>query len=99
MFLGLLGALLRGQMLEPAVRRASAAAAYVVARRGCAFAEKVLFHLLDDRGLVLAAGGIEPVFVQQHLAEFRPPLPGLERDVIVDFLTQLRIERRLIQAG
>jgi 5-dehydro-2-deoxygluconokinase len=38
-FLGnLFGALLRGQLLEPAVRRASAAAAYVVARRGCAFA-------------------------------------------------------------
>jgi 5-dehydro-2-deoxygluconokinase len=38
-FLGnLVGALLRGQLLEPAVRRASAAAAYVVARRGCAFA-------------------------------------------------------------
>jgi 5-dehydro-2-deoxygluconokinase len=38
-FLGnLVGALLRGQPLELAVRRASAAAAYVVARRGCAFA-------------------------------------------------------------
>lgn len=38
-FLGnLVGALLRGQLLETAVRRASAAAAYVVARRGCAFA-------------------------------------------------------------
>jgi 5-dehydro-2-deoxygluconokinase len=38
-FLGnLVGALLRGQLLEPAVRQASAAAAYVVARRGCAFA-------------------------------------------------------------
>jgi len=38
-FLGnLVGALLRGQLLEPAVQRASAAAAYVVARRGCAFA-------------------------------------------------------------
>jgi len=37
-FLGnLVGALLRGQLLEPAVLRASAAAAYVVARRGCAF--------------------------------------------------------------
>jgi 5-dehydro-2-deoxygluconokinase len=38
-FLGnLVGALLRDQLLETAVRRASAAAAYVVARRGCAFA-------------------------------------------------------------
>jgi 5-dehydro-2-deoxygluconokinase len=38
-FLGnLVGALLRGDLLEPAVRRASAAAAWVVARRGCAFA-------------------------------------------------------------
>jgi 5-dehydro-2-deoxygluconokinase len=38
-FLGnLVGALLRGHALEPAVRRAAAAAAYVVARRGCAFA-------------------------------------------------------------
>jgi 5-dehydro-2-deoxygluconokinase len=38
-FLGnLVGALLRGEPLEPAVQRASAAAAWVVARRGCAFA-------------------------------------------------------------
>jgi 5-dehydro-2-deoxygluconokinase len=38
-FLGnLVGALLRGEPLERAVLRASAAAAYVVARRGCAFA-------------------------------------------------------------
>jgi 5-dehydro-2-deoxygluconokinase len=38
-FLGnLVGALVRGESLEPAVHRASAAAAWVVARRGCAFA-------------------------------------------------------------
>jgi 5-dehydro-2-deoxygluconokinase len=38
-FLGnLVAALLRGMLPEPAVLRASAAAAYVVARRGCAFA-------------------------------------------------------------
>lgn len=38
-FLGnLVDALLRGQSLKPAVQRATAAAAYVVARRGCAFA-------------------------------------------------------------
>jgi len=38
-FLGaLVAALLRGQLLEAGVRRASAAAAYVVSRRGCAFA-------------------------------------------------------------
>lgn len=38
-FLGnLVAALLGGLLLEPAVARASAAAAYVVARRGCAFA-------------------------------------------------------------
>jgi len=35
---GLVAAILAGLALEPAVRRASAAAAYVVARRGCAFA-------------------------------------------------------------
>ena len=38
-FLGsLVAALLAGVVLEPAVRRAAAAAAYVVSRRGCAFA-------------------------------------------------------------
>jgi 5-dehydro-2-deoxygluconokinase len=38
-FLGnLVAALLRGMAVEPAVERASAAAAYVVSRRGCAFA-------------------------------------------------------------
>ena len=38
-FLGnLVAALLRGLSLEPAVQRAAAAAAYVVSRRGCAFA-------------------------------------------------------------
>jgi 5-dehydro-2-deoxygluconokinase len=45
-FLGnLVGALLRGQLLEPAVLRASAAAAYVVARRGCAFAMPTVAEL------------------------------------------------------
>src|SRR5262245_52113098 len=57
----------------------------VFRRRGGAFAEKVLFHLADNYFLVFAAGGIQAVFVQEHFAEFGPLIPGLLRDVVVDF--------------
>jgi len=72
---------------------------HVFFRRGHAFAEKVLLHLLDDDFLILAAGGVETIFIEQHLAELRPPVPCLLRDIVIDFLAQFAVEGRLLQTG
>src|SRR6059036_2855154 len=65
-----------------------------VLRRGRgALAEEELFHLFHDHFLILLARRIQAIFVQKHLAVLRPLAPGLLRNLIVDFLAELRIER------
>ena len=54
--------------------------------------------MADDDFLVFAAGGVEAVFVENHLAGFGPLPPGFLRDVIVDFLTQFGVKGRLVEA-
>src|SRR5206468_706606 len=68
----------------------------VLHRRSCALPEEIFLHLLNDYFLILAAGGIEAVLVQQHLAELRPLLPGLLGDILVDFLAKVGVEGRLL---
>jgi len=63
-------------------------------RRSCSLAEEERFHLLDDYFLILLAGGVQPIFVQQHFAEFHPLVPCLLRDVLVDPLAKFAVERR-----
>ena len=61
-------------------------------------AEEEIFQVLDQDLLVLAVGGIQPVFVQEHLAMLAPHLPGFLRDVFINSLAQFRVERRLVQS-
>src|SRR5271167_5178978 len=67
-------------------------------RKGSTLAEKEIFQVLDQDLLVLPVGGIQPVFVQDHLAVLAPHLPGFFRDVFINPPTQFRIERRLVQS-
>src|SRR5580692_3751666 len=70
---------------------------HVLLGRSGAFAEEILLHLFDDGLLVFPAGRIQAVLVEQHLAEFRPALPCLLRDIFVDLLTKFRVKGWLIQ--
>src|SRR5262249_39519016 len=65
-------------------------------RKRRAFAEEVLLHLLNDHLLVFPAGGVQAVFVQEHLAELRPGIPGILGDIFVDPVSQFRVKRRFI---
>jgi len=67
--------------------------------RSGALAEEEFFHVLDDDLLILAAGGVEAVLVEEHLAEFGPLIPGLLGDVVVDFLAERVVEGRLGESG
>src|SRR2546425_10204465 len=71
---------------------------HVLLGRRYSFSKEILVHLFNDYFLILAPRGIQPVLVQQHLAEFGPRAPRLLRDVLVDFFAQLRIKRRLVQS-
>ncbi len=68
------------------------------AGRAAAFAKEILLHLLHDYFLIFAAGWIQAVFVQKHFAELGPAGPGFAGDLIVDFIAEFRIERRLVQS-
>src|SRR5215469_4195511 len=64
-----------------------------------AVAEEKLLHVLDNDFLVFFAGRVEAVFVQNHLAELGPLLPGSGRNVVVDLLAKFGVEGRLVEAG
>src|SRR5208282_6401565 len=61
--------------------------------------EEKLLHLLHDDFLILLARRVQAIFVQQHLAVFHPLAPRLLRDVLVDLLSQVAVERRLGKPG
>jgi hypothetical protein len=71
----------------------------VLRGRGRALAEEELFHLLHDDFLILLARGVQAIFVEQHLAVFRPLIPGFLRDLVVDSLSQVGAEGRLGERG
>src|SRR5258707_10175981 len=62
-------------------------------------AEEELLHVANNDFLVFAAGGVEAVLVQHHLAEFGPLVPGFLRHAVIDFLAEFGIKRRLVEAG
>src|SRR5260370_37873591 len=59
----------------------------IVRRQLRAFAEKVLFHLLEQKLLGLRLAQVEAVLVHDHLHVFHPPLPCLFPNILVDALT------------
>src|SRR2546427_4435950 len=71
---------------------------HVLLGRCYSFPKEILLHLVNDHFLVFAPRRIQPILIQQHLAEFCPRVPRLLRDVLVDFLAQLSIKRRLVQS-
>src|SRR4051812_5448167 len=62
------------------------ARSYKVRRQRGAFAEEILFHLLEQKILRFFRTKIEPVLVHQHLHVLHPHLPRLFRNVLVDAL-------------
>lgn len=71
----------------------------ILSGQSCAFAKKILFHLFYDHFLIFAAGGIQAVFIQKHLAELGPARPRLAGNLIINFVPQVCVERRLVQSG
>src|SRR5271168_5659739 len=72
---------------------------YVLLWQGRSLAKEELFHLLHDRFLVFAAGWVQAIFVQQHLAELDPLVPRLLRDVLINPFPEFGVKGRLVQAG
>ena len=60
-----------------------------------AFAEEELLHLLHDDFLILLAGGVQAIFVEQHFAVLHPLAPRLLRDMVIDLFPQFAVEWRL----
>src|SRR5579863_5254607 len=70
----------------------------VLGGQGGAFAEKELLHLLHQELLRLRRPGLEAIFVEQHLLPLDPLAPGGFGDVLEDLLTELGVERGLVEA-
>src|SRR5437764_9263313 len=70
----------------------------IVRRKGRAFAEKVLLHLLQQKFLSLLRAEIQPVFVHEHLHVLDPHFPGFFRYVLVDALAErMALERHFLE--
>src|SRR3981081_2300773 len=63
-----------------------------------AFAEEELIQLLHNNFLILAAGWVQTVLIEQHLAMLGPHAPGLLRDIFVNLLAKLIVKRGFVQA-
>ena len=61
--------------------------------------EEKLLHLLYDHFLILLAGRVQAIFVQQHFAVLHPLAPRLLRDLFVDLFAQVAVERRFGEPG
>src|SRR6185312_2398559 len=71
----------------------------VVGRERRPLAEEVLLDLLAQDLLRLGRHEVEPVLVDQHLRVLEPHQPRLLRDVVVDALAELVLERLPPHAG
>jgi hypothetical protein len=63
-----------------------------------AFAEKEAVHLLDEELLGFARPGLQTVLVEEHLLALDPFAPRLFRDVVVDLVAEVGVERGLVEA-
>src|SRR5215470_9580755 len=71
----------------------------VLGRRRRSFTKEVLLHLLHDNFLIFPACRIQAIFIEQHLAELDPRVPRLLGNAVINFLTQIVVERRLFESG
>ncbi len=63
-----------------------------------ALGEEEAVHLLDEEFLGFACPGLKAVFVEEHFLAFDPFAPGFFADVVVDFVAEVGVEGRLIEA-
>src|SRR5271156_2557869 len=61
------------------------------------FSEEELVQLFDDDFLIFAAGRVQAVFVEQHLAVFGPQAPRFLGYVVVDFAAEVVVKGRLVE--
>src|SRR5947199_9232373 len=71
----------------------------VVGRESGALAEEVLLRLVEQDLVRLLAAAGEPVLVHDHLEMLEPHLPRLLRNVVVDALPELVVERAVLEPG
>src|ERR1017187_9488950 len=65
-------------------------------RAAFAFAEEEAVHLLHQKVLRLTSPRLQPVLVQQHLLPLDPLAPGLLRNILVNLLSEIGVERRFV---
>src|SRR5260370_30623393 len=76
--------------------------AFLVARRNIllrqrsTFAKEKLVHLLHQKLLRLPRPRLQTILIQQHLLPLHPLAPRLLRNILVDLLPKVRIERRFL---
>src|SRR3977135_3269793 len=69
----------------------------ILLRQRSTLAKEKLIHLLHEKLLRLPRPRLQTILVQQHLLPFHPLTPRLLRNILVNLLPKLRIERRFIQ--
>ena len=83
-----------------ASRSVAVAGRNVTGRKRRAFAEEVLFHLLDQELLRFLRAQVEAVLVHDHLHVLDPHPPGFLRHVVVDALAEgMAFEGNLVESG
>jgi hypothetical protein len=70
---------------------------YIFLRKLAAAAEEEVIHLFDEELLGFAGPGLEAVLVEEHLLALHPLVPGFLADILVDFLSEVRVERWLVE--
>src|SRR5579864_7110198 len=71
---------------------------HVTWRQRRAFAEEIIFHLLEQEFLRFLSAEVQPVLVHDHLHLLQPHLPGFLGDALIDALAErMAIEGRLVE--
>src|SRR6185437_15355997 len=71
---------------------------HVLLRQFAASAEEELVHLFHKELLGLACPRLQAILIQQHLLPFQPLVPCLHGHIFVDFLSKIRVKRRLVES-
>src|ERR1700693_5847977 len=68
----------------------------ILFRQRSTFTKEKLVHLLHQKLLRLPRPRLQAILIQQHLLPFHPLAPRLLRNILVNLLPKVRIERRFI---
>src|SRR5882757_11093044 len=69
----------------------------ILLRQRSTFTKEKLVHLLHQKLLRLSRPRLQTILVQQHLLPFHPLAPRLLRNILINLLPKVRIERRFVQ--